>query len=340
MPYRAFLVTLALSSAAPAGGEEAQKPAPVEEQWRAPLTNRNQFPLAVLFLSLEPSGTRLLPRGASSFALDFSYSNIITLRESAEETLVLDLEMLRTLVRWELGLGRGFQVGAALPLYALHGGFLDGVISGFHEAFDLPNSVRRREPDGLFRYQYRRKGVLLFERDEGGVAVGDLTLSLRRSVLASPRGELVARVALKLPSGSPEGASGSGAADWGFGLVASRRAKRIGGYLNASYHLLGNPSQLPSLMPKNYLALSGAADFPFRRNLSFVAQVDYLSPFLESQISTLDEGALQLALGLRYHRSQRFTFEWRFTEDLSKASPDITFGFRVEMYPGWGEPKP
>lgn len=324
MRHRTLLLALALATAASVGAQEPS--------WRKPLANQNQFPLALLFLSLEPSGTQVLPRGESAFAFDFSYSNTITIRDGAEETLVLDLESLRSVVRWEIGVGRSFQTGVSVPVYTLYGGFLDGLISGFHEAFDLPNSVRRREPNGLFRYQYQRNGSVLLERKDGGAALGDVVLSLGKSLIASPGGELVARAAVKLPTGSPQRASGSGAADLGFGVVASRRAKRVGGYFNASYHVLGDPSEVPELRPRNYLSLSGAADFPFRRNLAAVLQVDYLSPFLESQLPVFDQGAIQLALGIRYHRSDRFTFEWRFTEDLAKTSPDITFGFRMEIY--------
>lgn len=337
MPAAALLFAFLLSSSASVPAQPAPPSAPANESWRKPLANQNQFPLALLFLSLEPTGTQVLPRGESVFTFDFSYSNTITIRDSPVENLVLDLESLGSVFRWEIGLGRGLQTGVAVPLYALQGGFLDGFISRFHEAFDLPNSVRRREPNGLFRYQYRRNGEVLLDRQEGGAALGDVVLSVRRSLLASAQGELLARAAVKLPTGSPRRASGSGAADLGFGIVASRKAKRVGGYFNASYHLLGDPSEVPELRPRNYLSLSGAADFPFRRTLAAVLQVDYLSPFLESRIPVLDSGAFQLALGLRYHRSERFTFEWRFTEDLTKTSPDITFGFRIEMHPRRGK---
>ncbi|MCI0407008.1 MAG: hypothetical protein L0191_00370, partial [Acidobacteria bacterium] len=87
----------------------------MNEDWRKPLANQNQFPLALLFLSLEPTGTEVLPRGESVFTFDLSYSNIITIRDSQLENLVLDLESLGSVFRWEIGLGRGLQTGVTVP---------------------------------------------------------------------------------------------------------------------------------------------------------------------------------------------------------------------------------
>lgn len=296
------------------------------EPWRKPLASRNQFPLALLFLSLEPERATTLGRGEKTISLDWSYSNILVLAEKGEESLVLDLESLRTVVQLEYGLGGGIQAGAAVPIFYAYGGFLDGFISGFHDALGIANSVRQREPEGLFRYQYRVHGEPLLQPQDNVLAAGDLTLTVKKALKAQGQNELAARAAVKLPIGSLRKVTGSGAADLALGLSASRLGRRMGGYFNLGYHILGDPD---GFRARNYFSILGAADFLVKENLVLVLQADYFGPFLESGLPVLDRGALQAVAGVRYRASERFTLEWRFTEDLSEASPDFTIGFRA-----------
>lgn len=322
------MLTAALLLSAPldAIGQE-----PFEDStWRRPLANRNQFPPALLFLVLEPERATVHPRGEAFFAVDFAYSNIVSISYAPTETLVVDLESIRFLLGGQVGLGKGFEVGATLPVYYFYGGVLDGVISGFHEAFGLPNAIRRREPEGAFRYRYQVSGAPVLERTTSVFASGDATVSMKKAVPLSGATELALRAAVKFPTGSRELVSGSGTTDFGFGVAASRVGRRVGGYLNVSYQILGDPAPL-ALESRNYLSVSAGADVRLKTNLVFAFELDHLGRFLKSNLPVLDRDALQLVFGFRYRRSERFIYEWRFTEDLSRTSPDFTFGFRLEF---------
>jgi hypothetical protein len=244
--------------------------------------------------------------------------------------LVVDLESLRSLFVFKAGLGREFEVAASLPIYVMHGGFLDGFISAFHNAFGFPNGVRDREADNVFRYLYLVDGRRVLERDQGFVGLGDFTLQLKKAVTWKSLGktELAARAALKLPTGSRDRVTGSGGTDFGFGAEISRVGQRFGGYFNLSYHILDDIENLPT---RDFLSFMAAIDWRFKKTLSGILQYDQFQRFVESDIPVLNKSGRQIILGLRWRKSDRLNFEWRLAEDLSTAAPDFSFGFQVAV---------
>lgn len=307
----------------------------VDDTWRGPLANRNQFPPAFLFISLEPERARVLQKGDRSVFVNFDYSNILVLQESELEDFQIDLETLRILLQGKWGLGREFEVAGSLPIYWMQGGFLDPFISAYHNVFHFPNRIRGREPDNLFRYHWRVEDAPILTREDGFVALGDLTLQVKRAITWKELGatELAARAAIKLPIGSPDSLVSSGGTDLGFGVELSRVGRKVGGFFNLSYHVT---SDLDEVRSKNFLSWMAAVDWRFKPRFSAVLQYDQFQPFLESDIKVLSRSGRQIVFGLRWRRSDRFHFEWRFAEDLSvstaTAAPDFTLGLQVTYH--------
>jgi hypothetical protein len=300
-----------------------------DDSWRKPLSNRNRFPLALLFLSMNPERATVLDKGERAFSLDFDYSNILAPQSSSQESLELDMEYLSATIGFRAGLGKGFELGAALPLFVIYGGFLDGFISAYHEAFGLPNTPRGDTPNDLFRYRYTIGEQVVLERSKPVQAIGDLTLQVKKTLLDRNQNELALRTAFKAPTGSLENLSGSGAADFGLGLAASRVGQRFGGYFNINYLVLGEPD---GFQAKNTLSFMGAFEYRFKTHLAMLVQYEQLEPFIKSSLPILDQSARQLVLGLRWRGSDRYYFEWRFAEDLTTTAPDFTFGFRMVIH--------
>jgi hypothetical protein len=299
-----------------------------DDAWRGPVANRNQFPPAFLFISLEPERARVLKKGERTVSVHFDYSNIITLQETELESLEIDLESLRALLQVSFGLGRELEITGRIPFYWMYAGFLDPFISDFHHAFGLPNHIRDVEPDNVFRYHWRVEEVPILERDEGLVALGDLTVQVKRAIAWKELGptELAARAAIKLPTGSRDKLVGSGGTDLGLGVELSRVGRKIGGFANLSYHIT---SDLDEARSKNFFSWMAAVDWRFKPSVSAILQYDEFRPMLESDIGALSKDGRQIILGLRWRRSDRFHYEWRFAEDLSSTSPDFTLGFQI-----------
>jgi hypothetical protein len=272
-----------------------------------------------------------LNKGERTVSVNFDYSNTLILQETEFESLEIDLESLRTLLQGNFGLGGDLEIAGRLPLYWMHAGFLDPFTSGFHHAFGLPNLVRDIEPNNVFRYHWRVEDVPILEREEGFVALGDLTVQVKRAFSWKELGatELAARAAIKLPTGSRDRLAGSGGTDLGFGVEVSRVGRKVGGFFNLNYQVT---SDLDEARSKNFFSWMAAGDWRFKPSLSAVLQYDEFRPMLESDIHVLKQSGRQIIFGLRWRRSDRFHFEWRFVEDLSTTSPDFTLGFQINYH--------
>jgi hypothetical protein len=302
-----------------------------DDNWRKPLANRNQFPLALLFLDPEPESGMVLPKGRKSISLNFNYSNTLLQENSTHESLLLDMEYLDSTLGFRTGFGNGVEAGISLPFHTLEGGFLDPAISKIHETFGFPNKFRKSTPNNLFQYHYSVDGSPVLERTSGGTGVGDLTLQMRKSVFEkNPLGlKLAVSTAVKLPTGNKKTLTGSETTDFGIGISASRATRRAGGFFNCSYIIPGSSAGLET---RNFTTLTAAGDWRFKASwphLALVVQYEYLQRFLKSELVLLNQSGQQMILGLRWKQSDRFTYEWRLAEDISVTASDFTFGFQI-----------
>ncbi len=281
----------------------------------------------------EPTSGAVLTRGQKFISFDFSYSNVVLEENSARESLLLDMEYLRSTLGFHAGLGRGFEADISLPIYTMYGGFLDPFISDLHDAFGFPNKIRISFPNNLFRYHYRVDDDPVLERTSGGTWAGDLTLRVRKSFYeTNPLGlQLAVHTALKLPTGSKNHLTGSETTDWGIGIAASRVSRSVGGYFHFNYLF---PGSSKGLQTHSYYSLTAAFDWRFRAswpNLAIVIQYDQFQSFLESELPALTRSGRQALIGLRWRQSRRFHYEWRLAEDINATTPDFTFGFQLSI---------
>lgn len=318
----------------PARSAFAQNGSEADASWRKPLFSSNQFPIYLLFLRFEPERAVSLAAGQAAFNLDLSLSNItktstVLPGDPNADRLVLDYEWWRFLLQLDVGLGRGLQISLSLPLYERSGGFLDPMISGFHETFGIANSVRSATPHNLFRYGLWQDGRRLIGPLDTGMVMGDLVIALKK-IWKLGGTEFGFRTAFKASSGSWAKAAGSGAPDLGFGLLLSHYGKRLGLCLNADYCFLGQP-QDPGLRSRDYFSGMAALDLVLGGGVALVVQADYLGRVVESLIPILSRKTGQIAVGLRGRLSRRCIIEFRLTEDLAATSPDFTLGLHLEF---------
>ena len=167
----------------------------------------------------------------------------------------------------------------------MHGGFLDPFISGFHNAFSLPNRIRGAEQTtysattGACRMP-RSSSEKKVRGSRRSDATGEKSHHLERAGAT----ELAARAAIKLPTGSRDSLVSSGGTDLGFGVELSRVGRKVGGFFNLSYHVT---SDLDEVRSKNFFSWMAAVDWRFKPTLSAVLQYDQFQPLLESDIKVL-----------------------------------------------------
>jgi hypothetical protein len=300
---------------------------------------RNQNPLLQIF-GLPPFQSADLALNASTnYNVSFDIVSHAESGTSGTEDIALDGESYFLALSLRRGFRNRLELGVDLPLVAHAGGFLDNAIENWHDLLGLSNSKRPGADDQL-GFRYSNAGETLYELDSASFAVGDIQLTaaipLRRAAEDNPL-SLSVRGSIKLPTGSANKLSGSGATDLSLGIYASnrlllwRRDFDVSGFLGALQLGHGDvlPQQQRGAVPFGGLAVSWwLAD---RFGISTQLQVE--GPYFDSDLDELGSVSAQLAVGFDYRlRRPGTSLHLAITEDIAAGittTPDFGVHFSI-----------
>ena len=267
-------------------------------------------------------------RSSGRWELSLEQGNSFMGGVEGDERVVLDGESGELALRHLRRLGRCWHAEASLPIVFHHGGWADRAIDDWHRFFGLPDAQRDSAPAFDLRYEWgARDGPRALEREAAGL--GDVQLALQRPLRCTEGGEArggtLARVGVKLPSGDPERLLGSGATDlyadlqspivaiaprWRFGAAIGVLATGRSELVDAQRPLVGYGA----------FALSWAPHARWRA----LAQLDWHTPFRDSELRELGSFAASLAVGLRYRAGATDELGLSISEDVVvDTAPDI-----------------
>jgi hypothetical protein len=295
-----------------------------------PIAMVNASPVQLLFLQAPPDQARTLPRGVVRLGLSTSLTNTLLKDEQGPAAGIVDMEMLRAVMRLDYGLSDRLELGLSLPLAMSGSGVLDELILDVEQAFGNARKVREEETPGQYHYDVRRDGRRILGSDGRASGPGDLDLWLKGLLWAEgawlPAAGL--RAGLKLPTGDESRGLSSGSADFGCGLLLEKHFGTVGAFLNADVIFPGSIDDPEVETDTFYQAMFGLG-VPLTPALSLGAQLSYTSrPFSHTGLAMLDRRIVELLLGLTYQRSDGFFVQAGTMEDVFDsvdAGADITF---------------
>jgi len=136
----------------------------------------------------------------------------------APSRYVIDMDLSVTQVSWRTHIGR-MGVHVTLPLLLPWGGWMDGLINGFHKTFHYPNGDRNYRPSNSYRYMLQGAWD-----SHPGLELGNISVGLRYPLLKGEHDALAVLAATKIPTANRQRGWGSGTWDAGVGLVNSFRS--------------------------------------------------------------------------------------------------------------------
>jgi len=230
-PCLALVASLILSLL-PAPPPVRAQPSEAETTTRqspGPVPLRVLSPVHLLFYHLPPTPAAPLGPGVSRFHVDFSESNALHPRREVDFTFrsEVDFELTRVGLIYERGLTEDWDLGVELPLYQLHGRYLDELIAETEELFGAVKPRRRNERfegrQNQFRYRLFAGDRLVLEGQDGSLELGDPAVHVKRALWSQAgwRPALALRAALKLPLGHSKAGFGSGEVDLVAGVATS-----------------------------------------------------------------------------------------------------------------------
>lgn len=306
---------------------------------------RNQNPFLQIF-GLPPfQSARLAAEGRPGYHFSLDVVSHADSATTPSEEIVIDGESYFLTMSLRRRLNERFEIGVDVPLVSHRQGFLDGAIKDWHDLLGLSNS-KRRGPNDQLQFRYSSAGQALYELNSPTFALGDIQLTaampLRRAREDSPL-SVSLRSSVKLPTGSADRLSGSGAADLSFGVYVSnsyepgQRDLDLSGF--AGVLLLGDGDVLPELQ-RGAVPYGGvAASFWIAERIAISTQLQVEGAYFDIDVEELGGSSAQLAVGFDYQlRDKKTSLHLSITEDIAAATtatPDFGIHFSVRWL---GEP--
>jgi len=313
-----------------------------------PFMQRDQFPVRMLFLGLRPEAGDLLPRRSARLAVRMDYANTYASTFPVGDPLVaddyyqaappdeyrlfVDTETMRVSVDLDWRIASRLQAGMTLPFLKHGGGFLDGVVEGFHGMFNLSNGGREWSPRndyGVFVVRDRRFWIRSVE--SAAFRPGDLVLRVKTPLnLGGKNVALALAGAVKLPTGNLETLTGSGGTDFQAALFATWRPERpkrdMIFHANLSHARLGKPTLGEGFPLRSITSLVLAFEYRTTGRLAALVQTQVnIGPFPSSRLGPLNRTAIEATAGVRYALSESVSLDMGLTENFSQYqnTPDV-----------------
>lgn len=323
-----------------------------------PLRIRDQFLAGMGYLSLEPSGAKLVRKG--QWQIDFVQSGTNTwLHSRAVERFLgerrerepltlselqsippsrpgkgiyfLDGELHRSSVSARFGVLAGLQASITIPVVNFQGGFGDRPIQGFHRNFGFSQNGRLDVPrNGYTIYVRDGEGHEVFLDEDPGVGLGDIDFGLKASIPVPGEAWRVAvEGTVKTPTGSEKRLYGSGAIDYGAQILAARYFSRSCLHLGGGVARLGR-YDLFELAPQVVFSGMVGYEYAFTARTTGIAQITISeSPFEDLEVEKLDEVAFLIDVGLKRAFGEQNVFFAALTENFVKFGSSLDVGIHV-----------
>lgn len=309
-------------------------PAPLSAQDMAPFQTQNQSPLVQIYGLPAPDEAFVLSKGKSKVRLVADIANNYATDSASRENTLLDGESYRFTLEGRHGLGHGVELGLEVPYVFFDGGFLDGAINSWHDAFGFPEGGRNLAPRNRLRITYQRNQQEKLRRDRSSSGLGDLRVKAGLRLYEEKRegaSAVALRTSLKLPTGDSDLLHGSGSTDLALWLIGSHEMPWTYGpwFFFGSGGILGmTTGQVLADQQRNWVGFGGMGIG--YRPFSWIAlkvQADGHTPFYkDSDLRELALSSIQLLIGGTLFLSEKICLDIAVSEDvIVKTSPDVVF---------------
>ena len=296
--------------------------------FEGPLQVKNHFPL---FHYLD---TPMLESAVteSAFSLRVSHSSMFMMRDSADWTVNLDMEMTELNLKYQRDVPGMFEFGIEVPVLIFSSGFMDGFLESYHEAFGFEDYGRDQRPHNEFLYEVKRNNVVVVKAEDGSVGLGDIRFTIRKALRKEdPLVSIKADV--ELPTGSASKGFGNGSIDGGIALLINKSlGSNVTSYVNLGAVFPGDLHAEETVGLKGYYYAGSALEAVVWKDFNLIGQVSFQSsPLPHTGIGPVDRTATLLSLGGRY-ASGKNSFEFSLTEDANTAgAPDVIFNLAYKI---------
>lgn len=293
-----------------------------------PLPARNQHPVQLTVLHLDPVPAATHPAGEASVRLDTAYTSLWLSGNGNGNRFAMDGEMLRAALDLRVGLGAGLELEMGLPVGYASGGSLDGFVTGWHDFWGLPDQGRDTYPEDAFAVRAQRGAATAYDLEANELHAMDLPIGLRQEILAEGPAHIAVRAAIELPTGDDDAGFGNGEVDVALGAVADLRWEDFGVFAHAHHTFAGTPGRAKAagLAYRDVTALGLGVDYRLFAGFTLHLQAQWETSTLRGLgFDRTADPHLLLWSGGRFALGPRTFLELGIGEDLMPyISPDFS----------------
>ena len=309
---------------------------PADQQ---PFYTSNMNPFVQIFGLPPVEGGRLLRRQESELHLIAGVANSSAIGSDLVEQVWIDGETYWAIAGLRHGLNNRVQLGIDVPYVSHTGGTFDRIVERFHEITGLPNGERDRQETNRLEYSYTLNGEDVYRVDRSASGLGDVRLSAAFALTgyeANAQRSVALHAGLKLPTGESSRLLGSGGTDFSLGVAMTDAAtfdrQNLVLFVHGGLLFLGESD----INPQSQRDAAGFANLGLAwsrwAKITIKAQLELHSALYDSELEELGRTAGQLVFGGSWTFSERVTWEFAATEDISvSTTPDIAFQSHVRM---------
>jgi len=241
-----------------------------------------------------------------------------------------DQETQRLSFLYSRGIGKDFEASVEVPFLARDGGFMDPIITWWHNTI-LPPSYRVRNFLPYGQCFVTIPGVGTFQSANG---IGDISAFVRKRLSSN----LIAAIGVKVPTGNPGGLLGSGAFDGGVNLeYRTKLMRKLQFDASAGVVAQGKPTVLKNargLVDQEFLGFTYLRD----SRDAWVFQWQAESSPTNIGLTSNDGPHRMLTCGYERELSEKERLDLYFSEDhdvlpgnplIVNIAPDFTIGIRL-----------
>ncbi len=339
--------------------------AAAEEAWRTVglIRVRDMTPFGLNRLDLLPAHAYDMPPGTFAFELNFTYQNTWVMSRNVERYLerrggerrdigpadvaaILALPGDAYMIDGEFGLAdltlhyrftERLSANATIPYHYFGPAFLDTTIEGFHNGIGISNDGRNYVPHDAFTAVAHLGDTTFVLTEAPASAFGDPVVGLRWSALPdSPRWNVIAEAAVKIPWRNEQRLLSTGAPDYGAQLSLQRFFRRNALYLSLATVWFGSPD--PQLARDQWLPTAVAGwETRLSRRTNFVAQLyASRSTIQKTELAELSDDKFQATIGISWILRE-YVVRFGITENLVNYdnTPDVGVNLSIgRPFPG------
>jgi len=293
----------------------------------APFDTVDQNPLLGGFHVPTPVSARFDTARRSAIRTTLNWSNTAAIENRGVESLTLDAERQDWQLTYERTLSPTFAIKVQVPYRIVSGGVLDDFVDEWHALFGMPDGNRPQLTNNSLDIALRRNAVDVYARDRSYSELGDLVVAAGYQLTANATAATSVWWHVKLPIGSSDLLTSSGAVDSSLTLAHERElSSRWTTHVQANATYLGKGDYFAGQQRSWLWSATAAFDYRYSENLSAMVQLDGHTAAVDDTVINILGPAWILTVGGEYRWRSGWRTQFGVGEDVKVgASPDVTF---------------